>query len=165
MDIYPQDGRINIHPGEWYFGREYNTIYTVLGSCVALTAWHPKLKLGGMCHYLLPKVLKNKHTNDPLGADAGGRYAETALRLMKQAMLRYAKLSDYQLGLFGGGGAANYNVGAENIDYAQQWLQAEHLELIQSDVGGAYSRSLMLDLSLGLITLKSYPMVTSENLL
>ena len=39
------DARLNIHPGEWYFGNEYESLYTVLGSCVALSLWHPKLKI------------------------------------------------------------------------------------------------------------------------
>ena len=31
-ELTPQDARLSIHPGEWYFGNEYESLYTVLGS-------------------------------------------------------------------------------------------------------------------------------------
>ena len=37
-----EHGRLNINPGEYYFGSEYAMLYTLLGSCVAVTCWHPK---------------------------------------------------------------------------------------------------------------------------
>lgn len=46
--------RNNIHPGEYYFGSEFDSLYTVLGSCVSLSVWHHRLKMGGLCHYVLP---------------------------------------------------------------------------------------------------------------
>jgi len=41
-------------PGELHFGGEVQSLKTLLGSCVALTLWHPKRRIGGMCHFLLP---------------------------------------------------------------------------------------------------------------
>lgn len=159
MDINPQENRLNVHPGEWYFGRGYKNIYTILGSCVALTVWHPKLKLGGLCHYLLATPPKGLSGSSLINTHEAGRYAESALLLMKQAMLRYAKLNEYQLGLFGGSDSlADYTVGKQNILYAQRWLENEDLELAQSDTGGAFSRSIVLDTDTGIISLKQYAM-------
>jgi hypothetical protein len=45
---------IFLQPGEFYFGDHETRIRTLLGSCVAITMWHPRLRIGGMCHYLLP---------------------------------------------------------------------------------------------------------------
>ena len=42
-------------PGDFYFGNEYRVIKTLLGSCVSITMWSKRLKLGGMCHYKLPR--------------------------------------------------------------------------------------------------------------
>jgi len=35
---------IFLHQGEVYFGDRDTRIRTVLGSCVAITMWHPELK-------------------------------------------------------------------------------------------------------------------------
>ncbi|WP_062062274.1 chemotaxis protein CheD [Cellvibrio sp. OA-2007] len=151
----------SVHPGEWYFGGEYERLHTVLGSCVALTAWHPKLKIGGLCHYLLATEPKKK--NIPVqGAVGDCRYAVHALAQMKKSMLAHADIAEYQLGLFGGGDMFAYrtstSIGQDNIAYACQWLRREKLQPIQTDVGGDISRSLMLVMSTGEIQLKHYQM-------
>ena len=93
-----------VHPGELYFGTAYTHIRTLLGSCVAVTAWHPKLKVGGLCHYLLtePKQ-KNASTQGKISA-RDYRYAQNALLEMRLAMLRVSNPKEFQIGLFGGGG-------------------------------------------------------------
>jgi chemotaxis protein CheD len=158
----------SIHPGEWYFGVEYERLHTVLGSCVALTAWHPTLKVGGMCHYLLATEPSAKNAVITTGKIARQtqlsdcRYAVNALAEMKKAMLAYAGVAEYQLGVFGGGDMFAYStptsIGHDNIAYIQQWLKRENLQPVHTDVGGAISRSLMLVVSTGEIQLKHYQM-------
>jgi chemotaxis protein CheD len=156
-DLTPQDIRLNIHPGEWYFGNEYESLYTVLGSCVALSVWHPTLKIGGLCHYLLPAQPGNQNSLELQRGEGAGRYGKTVLVLMKQAMERYAALGDYQLGLFGGCDTLlNYDIGKQNILYAQRWLQDHNLTVTHTDVGGTGSRTLMLNMFSGELTLKHY---------
>lgn len=41
-------------PGDLYFGDQFTRIRTLLGSCVAITLWHPRALIGGMCHYMMP---------------------------------------------------------------------------------------------------------------
>jgi len=159
----------SIHPGEWYFGIEYERLHTVLGSCVALTAWHPTLKIGGMCHYLLA-VEPNKK-NDPASRNRSNqqrmvtgdcRYATNALEQMKRSMQAHADINEFQLGIFGGGDMFAYStptsIGFDNITYARQWLMREKLKPIHIDVGGSISRSLMLVIPTGEIQLKHYEM-------
>lgn len=154
----------SIHPGEWYFGVEYERLHTVLGSCVALTAWHPRLKIGGMCHYLLASAPKPNKIGEGHQPEAIGdcRYAVYALAQMKKVMQAYADINEYQLGLFGGGDMFAYrsptSIGQDNIAYACQWLKREKLHPIQTEVGGATSRSVMLVLATGEIQLKQYQM-------
>ncbi|HEY8940802.1 MAG TPA: chemotaxis protein CheD [Cellvibrio sp.] len=146
----------SIHPGEWYFGTEYERLHTVLGSCVALTAWHPKLRLGGLCHYLLAKMPEQKLP----GRDC--RYAANALEQMKLAMMSFADPAEFELGVFGGGDMFAYStttsIGADNIQFARNWLMREKLKPAQVDVGGKISRSLTLIISTGEIQLKHYQM-------
>jgi chemotaxis protein CheD len=156
----------SIHPGEWYFGVEYERLHTVLGSCVALTAW---LKIGGMCHYLLAIEPNKKNTPAAGGGPsqqrmiAGDcRYANNALEQMKRSMQAYADMNEFQLGIFGGGDMFAYStptsIGFDNIAYARQWLIREKLKPLHVDVGGSISRSLMLVIPTGEIQLKHYQM-------
>lgn len=146
----------SIHPGEWYFGTEYERLHTVLGSCVALTAWHPRLKLGGLCHYLLAKPAEPKLT----ARDC--RYAGNALEQMKLAMMAFADPAEFELGLYGGGDMFAFSsptsIGADNIQFARTWLAQEKLQPRQIDVGGNISRSLTLVIPTGEIQLKHYQM-------
>ncbi len=156
MESTPFLPRLNIHPGDWYIGNRYHSIYTVLGSCVSLTAWHPRLKLGGVCHYILPELPHGISDQDGKNA---GRYAKTALLLMKKAMLHHASLNEFQLGIFGGSDTiSHFGIGKKNVYFAQQWLLNENLIATQVDVGGTISRSLILTISSGLVTVKHYEM-------
>lgn len=159
----------SIHPGEWYFGSEYERLHTVLGSCVALTAWHPVLKIGGMCHYLLASEPNKKNTpmagggSNQLRMITGDcRYANNALEQMRRSMQAYADMNEFQLGIFGGGDMFAYStptsIGFDNIAFARQWLMREKLKPLHIDVGGSISRSLMLVIPTGEIQLKHYQM-------
>ena len=89
---------IFLHPGDFYFGDKETRIRTLLGSCVTITLWHPRLQIGGMCHYLLPM----KHHNKQTALD--GRYADDAIKLFLQELHRTGTWpADYEVKMFGGG--------------------------------------------------------------
>lgn len=159
----PLQPLLSIHPGEWYFGVEYERLHTVLGSCVALVVWHPQLKIGGLCHYLLPASATSKR-----GQSNDCRYADNALAQMKKSMMAYGHLADYQISIFGGGDMFAFNapqsIGMSNIAYARQWLMQEKLQLHQTDVGGSISRSVVLIVPTGEIQIKRYAMNSQQNL-
>jgi chemotaxis protein CheD len=158
MEPTPYYPRLNIHPGDWYIGNKYHSIYTVLGSCVSVTAWHPTLKLGGMCHYILPE-LPNGMTDKE--EKKSGRYANTALLLLKNSILQHGSLAEFQFGLFGGSDTiSHFGIGKKNIRVAQQWLDQENLIARQIDIGGTISRSLILTMSCGMVAVKHYEMQT-----
>lgn len=152
---------MTIHPGDWYFGSDYEKLHTILGSCVAITVWHPTLRIGGMCHYLLSKS-SAAHVKASRESKHDFRYANVVLKEMKKIMVYYGKMQEYQVGLFGGGdmfpGFTMSSIGAENIAYAQHWLKQENLQPIKTDVGGSISRSLVLMVPTGEIQIKHYVM-------
>lgn len=73
---------IVLQPGEFFFGQDDTIIRTHLGSCVAITMWHPEQKRGGMCHYMLPS---RGHNDDGLD----GRYADEAIQLFINEISKY----------------------------------------------------------------------------
>jgi chemotaxis protein CheD len=152
---------MTIHPGDWYFGSDFAKLHTILGSCVAITVWHPSLRIGGMCHYLLSKP-SSAHLKTSGDSKNDFRYASIVLKEMKKTMIYYGKMQDYQIGFFGGGDMfpsfSMPSIGAENIAYAQRWLHQENLQPIKIDVGGNISRSLVLTVATGKIQMKHYVM-------
>jgi len=148
---------IFLKPGEWHWGDTDTRIRTILGSCVALTFWHPKLKIGGMCHYLLP-TRKTKTPEDP----ADGRYGDEALAvLVKEIEKSKTKISDYDIKLFGGANMFSditrensINVGEKNIRLAEEFIKEHGLKLAAKDVAGVEHRSILLDLWSGDVWLK-----------
>lgn len=89
---------IFLQPGDFYFGDRDTRIRTVLGSCVSITIWHPKLLIGGMCHYMLPT--RNKGKRDTLD----GHYADEAMEMfMREIRASKTRPDEYQVKLFGGG--------------------------------------------------------------
>lgn len=93
---------IFLQPGEFYFGERDTRIRTLLGSCVSVTMWHPKLLIGGMCHYMLPYRSASK--TSPRQYKLDGRYAEEAmLMFIREAARHNTNPRDYVVKVFGGG--------------------------------------------------------------
>ena len=158
---------IYLQPGEFYFGDEKTRIRTLLGSCVAITVWHPALNIGGMCHYMLPQD-KRKETaavrsgglperrNKPassMGLD--GRYAEDAMQMfLREIHLARTLPADYQVKLFGGGkmfkDSSNPrqppSVPQQNIDIAHALIKGYGFKLAAQDLGGEGHRNIIFDL-------------------
>lgn len=141
--------KVFIKPGGWFFGSGALQVETVLGSCVTITLWHPPLKLGGLCHFMLPTRLRDVQQS------LDGRYGEeAALWLKRQARVSGLDIRDCEVKLFGGsralvGTKAHLGVGARNICFAEDFLRAEGVSVVSSDLGGQGHRYLRFDLSNG----------------
>jgi len=145
--------QIYLLPGEFHFGDEHRTIKTLLGSCVAITMWNSRLKVGGMCHYKLPRRLVGS------GSALDGNYGEEAVLLflknMKNFMLRP---EDMTVGVFG---AANMfstvvksdekSIGVQNIKLAHQLMKKYGFNITYESLGGNVSRKVVLDVSNGAV--------------
>lgn len=142
---------IFLHPGEFYFGDEPVRIRTLLGSCVAITLWHPFRLMGGMCHYMLPNP--NKSDLDHLN----GRYAEDAILMFLQEIKRFKTIPcEYQVKIFGGGNMfpslskpQEKNIGQRNMDVGKKLLQEAGFQIHTSHLGGIGYRRIVFDIGNG----------------
>lgn len=143
-----------LHPGETVFFQESRRIRTVLGSCVAVTVWHPGIKIGGMCHFLLERPQQEGQKVDD------DRYGEVALEHLYEHMCQHAIPEAYELGVFGGGNLfsrrAGETIGERNVAFTNAWLRKHGLEAKTEHVLGNLCRTLVFDLSDGAIYLKRY---------
>ena len=147
-----------LNPGDFYFGGADTRIQTLLGSCVSVTLWHPLLRVGGMCHYMLP------HRRVPVvrhGLD--GRYADHAVRMFLEVIERIGtKPGEYVAQLYGGGnqfppfqhGRAP-DVAKDNIEAGLTLLDRFGFRLAHTDLGGTGPRRLSFEVATGEVTLIS----------
>jgi chemotaxis protein CheD len=142
-------------PGQMHFGAQAASLRTLLGSCVAITLWHPAKRIGGMCHYLLPSRPRKG------GEELDGRYGDEAI----EAMLRQIKLSgtapaDYLAHLYGGadtmpeGTTLKFNVGERNIELGWSLIDRHGFQLQGVDVGEDVPRTVTLTLATGEVHMK-----------
>lgn len=147
---------IFLQPGELYFGDRHTRIRTLLGSCVSLVCWHPKLLIGGMCHFMLPT-----RPQAPT-AELDGRYGDEAIELMlREARIHGISPTEFRIQLFGGGNMfpaigreKDNQVGRKNVDAARQLLLAHGLTCSGAHVEGFGHRNLIFDLWSGQIAIR-----------
>lgn len=139
-----------LKPGEFFFGSDGERIKTLLGSCVAITLWHPQKKVGGMCHFLLPE------SPNGLKPPFDGRYCDHAMQLFDRAMRQHHTSADqYQVKLFGGANmfpnvATNGgDIGRRNIEAARSALRAARFRIADQHVGEVGHRTVILELHSG----------------
>lgn len=148
---------IFLSPGELFVGDAGFQIRTILGSCVSITLWHPRLRIGGMSHFLLPTRGSAK---GPEGLD--GRYGDEALALMF-ADLKAAGANPLQCEakIFGGGNmfpgnqharghqALGISVGRRNGEAARQLLKLHGINVVTESLFGVGHRQIIFDVSKG----------------
>lgn len=135
-----------LNPGQFYFGEGHTRISTLLGSCVSITLWHPRRRIGGMCHYMLTE--RKRQANAPLD----GRFASEAFELfLQQVEAAGTHPGEYQAKLFGGAnmlGGSNgekMDIGPRNIEHGRALLASRHIALMAEHVGGSGRRKLHFD--------------------
>ncbi|HMV78182.1 MAG TPA: chemotaxis protein CheD [Leptospiraceae bacterium] len=144
-----------LQPGDWYWGDKETRIRTILGSCISICVWHPKLLEGGMCHYMLPSR-GQRAVNQPLS----GKYGDEAFELfLKEMKKNNTKPSEYQTKIFGGAilmqtkDDAN-SIGMKNVEMARTLQNKYNLNVISEHLGGNVSRRLFFEIWTGDVWMK-----------
>jgi len=124
----------------------------VVGSCIGVTIYCPKLRLGMLSHVVLPRA-KDR-------TDYPAKYADTAVSHMQRVLeSRGAPAGKLVAKIVGGacmfGDGAATRIGAANVRAAAAALRAAGIRIAGADVGGASGRRLSFDLATGLVTVES----------
>jgi chemotaxis protein CheD len=146
---------LNLLAGQLYLGRQAGRVLTLLGSCVAVTVWHPVERLGGMCHFLLPQRTRKPH--EP----RDGRYGDEALALIVEGIQRMGmRASDFEAHLYGGAdtlpdrAGTKFNVGERNIEQGWALIDQYGFALQGVDVGDHVPRHVSLDMADGNVQMR-----------
>jgi chemotaxis protein CheD len=126
-----------------------------LGSCVAVVAYDPAMKLGGLLHLMLPDstISPDKAIAQP------AMFADTGLPALFRALVGLkAELGRLRLLLAGGasvlGGNDAFKIGERNIRVTQDYLGRKGFPVRHTLVGGTVNRTVHLNLSDGNVTVK-----------
>jgi chemotaxis protein CheD len=127
-----------------------------LGSCIAVVAYDPVAKAGGLLHLMLPDsaISPEKAVSQP------AMFADTGLPLLFKAFTGLkGEPSRARLFLAGGasvlGGTDNFKIGERNIRATHDWLSRHRLFARHTALGGTINRTVHLDVGTGTLTLKT----------
>jgi len=147
--------KVFLQPGEFFLARDPTIISTILGSCLGITFWSPKLRIGALCHALLPK--SPQCPDKPLTAETGRRYVDYCVSdLIRQFEDLGVKRNSTQVKLFGGGdmfpidsSSTRLTVGRMNCDMGLDLLGAKGYHICCSNVGGTVGRKIRFNTGTG----------------
>ena len=159
----PNLRQLFLRPGELFICREPSQVTTLLGSCVAVTMFSSRMKIGAICHALLPYPGASEPRPGP--PPAPYKYVSLAIPAMLEVFRSHAVApEEIEVKLFGGanvlvslgeGGAAK-TIGAFNIQLARQLLLTSNLRVKRCHVGGEVGRKLLFNTDTGEVLLKQF---------
>jgi chemotaxis protein CheD len=124
----------------------------VVGSCIALALYHPRLKRGVMAHIVLPDSAGRNGTP--------GKFADTAvphmLGLLKELTASASCLTAKLAGganMFGSSGPLQ--IGDANVEAVAQALRTAGIRITAQDIGGNRGRRVTFDCEGGAMLVES----------
>ena len=133
------DKKYFLKPGYIFFSSEGHLLETVLGSCISVCLWDKKNKMGIMTHYIYAFYRENEKK---------GVTGKIALPFALNFMIEKGSIiKDISASVIGGGKNPKLNdkVGNENIKYAMDFLNENHINIDLLDVGEEKSRKVIFD--------------------
>lgn len=130
-------------------------IRTILGSCVGICLYDPKICIGGLSHIMLPLANGSKINKK--------KYADTAIPLLLEEMERNRAIRKRIVAKIVGGSSMfkmskdcmMAKIGDRNVEAAKQLLQDLNIHILSEDVGGDYGRTIDFFVENGMIKIKS----------
>ena len=148
----PSRPTIYLHGGQVHATAERVAVSTVLGSCVSVCLYDPGAQVGGMNHFLLPRVG---------GREASPRFGDVAMPVLLELVLdRGASRDRLRAKIFGGAcvleafRAGGQSLGDENSELARSFLDSERIPIEARDTGGARGRKLVFLVDRGSATVR-----------
>lgn len=159
---------VKILPGEYFATADGTAIATLLGSCVSVCLYDRKRGVGGMNHFMLPKVLidggKTRCSSPYSSACArpcSARYGECAFKYLLELMENLgASRSGLEAKLFGAGRvmAGITDIGEKNGAFALGYLNERNIPVVASDLGDCHPRKLIFFPATGRVFVKRLAM-------
>ena len=158
-----------ILPGEYYVTSNREIIVTSLGSCISACVRDTIFGIGGMNHFMLPTNYRDtddswKNRKDNL-ANRYGNYAME--NLINDILKNGGRRENLEVKIFGGGKilAKMIDVGARNINFIEEYIKTEQLNLVAKDIGSEYPRRVIYDPITGKARVRKLRAVTTNSII
>lgn len=127
------------------------TLTAVLGSCIGVTLYQPRLHVGAMAHIVLPQSSGESTTT--------GKFADLAIPKMLAELERLGvSRAGLTVKIAGGscmfGSNGPLQIGQANAEAVIRALSAAGLRVTAQDVGGPKGRRVVFDLTQGALTVQ-----------
>jgi chemotaxis protein CheD len=127
-----------------------------LGSCLGIALYEPHARIGGLAHAMLPRFEQGRIKRNP------ARYVDTSIYIMIDEIIeRGGRKHNIHAKIVGGArmfatmGLETMDVGQRNIEAAKETLRNERIPIMAMDVGGKRGRTMIFDLTTGVIEIKT----------
>ena len=127
-----------------------------LGSCIGLSLYDKKEKVGGLAHIMLPK------SSGDVVDKFYPRYADTAIKLILSDLHVHGCKKENMIAKVAGGACMfpslkkdNKSIGDRNVDSVMEIMQTLNIPVESSDTGGDYGRSIEFHTLTGGMIVKS----------
>jgi len=133
-----------------------------LGSCVAVMAWDPSRKVGGMLHFQLPAA----SLSPDRAKESPGTFADSGIPLLFERMYMLgAKKREIVVKVAGGGSfhgdTDTFDIGRRNYTMMRKIFWKNQVLIAAEDIGGNRSRTARLFVDTGQVTIQSGSEVVS----
>lgn len=152
---------INVGIGELSVNRAPVVLETRgLGSCVGVTLYDTKNRIGALAHMMLPSLScsNNKEISEPMKF----RYVDYALPYMLKKMIFMGSNRDDIVAKIVGGASmfrrksSTLNIGEKNVKAVKKILRDNDIKLRAEEIGGDMGRTVFFDLNSGVILMRIY---------
>jgi chemotaxis protein CheD len=136
-----------VEPGQLLVCTEPCRLRTILGSCVSVCLYDPKLRQGGMNHFMLPVSASAEVTST--------RYGDQAMKGLVERLERLGSDRRQLTASVFGGARVLFDVtefmhlGRRNVEFALDWLSDEGIQVVEQSVLGQAARRLEFDIASG----------------
>ena len=155
---------VKVLPGEYFATADATAISTLLGSCVSVCLFDRDRGVGGMNHFMLPKVLLRENATrcaapyaPPCPNPCSARYGACAMKhLLERLELLGARRTNLEAKIFGGGRVmeGGVNIGEKNASFALGYLEELGIPVVASDLGDRCPRKLFFFPAVGRVFVK-----------
>ncbi|MCS7304905.1 MAG: chemotaxis protein CheD [Thermoguttaceae bacterium] len=142
LPVEEQIQTASVGMGQIVVARKPAQLSAVLGSCVGVAIYHPRLGVGGLAHVVLP------HSNGP--SDNPAKFADTAVPALVQELQKQGVPSAGLVAKIAGGACmfqirGPLQIGEANIQAVREALAQANIRLLAQHVGGTAGRRITLD--------------------
>ncbi|HEX9852919.1 MAG TPA: chemoreceptor glutamine deamidase CheD [Woeseiaceae bacterium] len=131
-------------PGDFYVTTTGDEVLdTVLGSCVSACIRNPRLKIGGMNHFMLPRPSGSGNDTWDNVSGRATRYGSASMeQLINRILGAGGTRGDLEVKIFGGGRVLSSltDVGNHNVIFVRDYLKQEGIKVTSEDVGDTCPR-------------------------